>query len=153
MDPPADGGRAPGRAVARCLAWIGARLATAIAMLPGIAAAGCEGPAPDTLGPAAGRLAPCFDRANCVNTGDGYPEGISPLWLDTSTSDVFARATQVVAGMPRVRVVTVTEAYLHAEARSRVFRFVDDLAFRLFSRVDLAPPAAPPPARGGRPAS
>lgn len=106
-------------------------------MLPGIAAAGCEGPAPDTLGPAAGRLAPCFDRANCVNTGDGYPEGISPLWLDTSTPDVFARATQVVAGMPRVRVVTVTEAYLHAEARSRVFRFVDDLELLLADDGEL----------------
>lgn len=33
----------------------------------------------------------------------------------------------VVDSMPRTTVVKVDDRYLHAEARSRVFRFVDDL--------------------------
>jgi uncharacterized protein (DUF1499 family) len=137
MDPSADGDYGGGLVEARAPARTGARFTTAIAVLLGIAELGCEDRAPDTLGPAAGRLAPCFDRANCVNTGDRHPEGIVPLWLDTSTPDAFARATQVVAGMPRVRVITATANYLHAEERTRVLRFVDDLELLLVDSGEL----------------
>ncbi len=36
-----------------------------------------------------------------------------------------------MASLPRVRIVEQTPRYLHAEARSRVFGFVDDLEFEL----------------------
>jgi uncharacterized protein (DUF1499 family) len=34
---------------------------------------------------------------------------------------------RVVEAMPRTRVITQTDRYLHAEVRSKIFRFVDDL--------------------------
>ena len=33
--------------------------------------------------------------------------------------------------MPRVRIVTLTDNHLHAECRSALFRFVDDLELEL----------------------
>ena len=35
----------------------------------------------------------------------------------------------VVESLPRTRVVSVTDSYLHAEFRSRIFGFVDDVEF------------------------
>lgn len=40
-------------------------------------------------------------------------------WMD--------RIAEVVSEMPRTRIVTRGPDYLHAEATSRIFRFVDDL--------------------------
>jgi uncharacterized protein (DUF1499 family) len=37
----------------------------------------------------------------------------------------------VVEAMDRVTVVTANDSYLHVEARSAVFRFVDDVEFHL----------------------
>ena len=39
------------------------------------------------------------------------------------------RLVRLLAEMTRTRVVTVQETYIHAECRSRIFRFVDDLEF------------------------
>lgn len=115
----------------------GAPFTAAVAMLLGLVGAGCESPAPDTLGPDAGRLAPCFGRANCVNTGDRYPDGTLPFRLNTETPAVFARVTEVVRAMQRMRVVSATDSYLHAEARSRFLRFVDDLELLLAEDGEL----------------
>ena len=49
--------------------------------------------------------------------------------VDGSAADAMARLKRVLAAMPRVRVVTETETYLHAESTSLVFRFVDDVEF------------------------
>lgn len=38
---------------------------------------------------------------------------------------------EVVATLPRTTVVTKTDAYLHAESRSALFGFVDDVEFQL----------------------
>ena len=44
------------------------------------------------------------------------------------------RLEAVLASQPRTTIVTRTENYLHAEARSRLFRFVDDVEFYVDSR-------------------
>ncbi len=107
------------------------------ALLLGLFSAGCEAPAPETLGPSAGRLAPCFQRANCVNTGDRYPDGVEPLWLVADSEEAFTRLSEIVAAAPRVRIIVEAYPYLHAEARSRVFRFVDDLELLLVKDGEL----------------
>lgn len=96
-----------------------------------LTALGCGAPPPDGLGPAAEGLTPCPATPNCVHTGHRHPEGTEPVYLDLGLSGAerIAGLQAVVESMPRTTVVRRTDDYLHAEARSLVFRFVDDLEF------------------------
>jgi uncharacterized protein (DUF1499 family) len=83
---------------------------------------------PTTLGTGAGRLAPCPQSPNCVSsraTDDAHL--IEPLVVDGGQEAAVEIARHVIASMPRSRVVTVDGGYIHAEFKSRLFRFVDDL--------------------------
>ena len=97
---------------------------------------GCWGGPPDGLGPRDGTLAPCPATPNCVHTGLRHPDGTRGIFLKRAIlrSELLAQLRDIVESMPRTEVVTATEEYLHAEARSRVFRFVDDL--ELYLRPD-----------------
>ncbi len=48
--------------------------------------------------------------------------------------DMVPRLLEVVETMPRTRVISSTDIYIHAEVRSKVFRFIDDL--ELFIQPD-----------------
>jgi len=89
----------------------------------------CGGSPPETLGVRDGGLAPCPSSPNCVHTGNRHPEGTEPFLLrpEWTDRDPMPVVRAVVDSMPRTTVVRVEDRYLHAEARSRVFRFVDDL--------------------------
>jgi uncharacterized protein (DUF1499 family) len=56
---------------------------------------------------------------------------------DRPRAESWARVTATVEAMPRVTVVTATDRYLHAEARTRLFRFVDDLELLLVEDGEL----------------
>ena len=56
---------------------------------------------------------------------------VEPLLFEGGEKEAWAQLQSVVTAMPRIRVVKATEKYLHAECRSRFFRFVDDLEFKL----------------------
>ena len=90
---------------------------------------GCGAPPPDDLGPVEGSLAPCPDTPNCVHTGLRHPDGTRGMRLvgDLTRAELMSRLREVVESMPRTTVVTERDGYIHAEARSLVFRFVDDL--------------------------
>lgn len=94
-------------------------------------AAACSGTPPATLGPSEGGLAPCPSSPNCVHTGVGHPEGTEPLHLAEPWSDDPEAALDTIAGAleqsPRTEVVERGPRYLHAEATSLLFRFVDDV--------------------------
>jgi uncharacterized protein (DUF1499 family) len=90
---------------------------------------------PANLGDADGRLAPCPDTPNCVSTrAADEAHRIDPLAYDGSAEDAMARLRAVLGDLPRTRVVTATDTYMHAECRSLVFRFVDDVEFLLDGR-------------------
>lgn len=90
---------------------------------------GCDAPPPEGLGPQNGTLAPCPTTPNCVHTGLRHPDGTRGIFLNMSIpgSELMPRLREVVESMPRTTVVEQGDVYLHAEARSLVFRFVDDL--------------------------
>jgi uncharacterized protein (DUF1499 family) len=102
--------------------------------------AACSGSRPGTLGPTpSGSLPPCPETPNCVHTEE-RPEDIPPFRLteDALQADeatMWARVVAAVDSLPRTRVVEARQgdeapsgaAYLHAESRSRIFRFVDDV--------------------------
>ena len=54
---------------------------------------------------------------------------MEPLHYAGDPARAYARLREVLQGMARVRIVQSTGEYLHAEVRSAVFGFVDDLEF------------------------
>ena len=86
---------------------------------------------PDHLGASAGRFAACPKRPNCVSSqAEDKDHKIAPLVVPGTTETAHERlveAIEAVEAMPRTRVVTSGDGYLHAEFTSRLFRFVDDL--------------------------
>jgi uncharacterized protein (DUF1499 family) len=87
---------------------------------------------PTNLGVRDGRLAPCPDTPNCVCSQDEAPtHAVEPLRFRGDADAAWARLTSAVREMPRTAVLRATDDYLHAECASLVFRFVDDLEFRL----------------------
>lgn len=99
----------------------------------------CGAQAPDTLGPSDGSLAPCPGTPNCVHTGLRDPEGTEPIFLrgDVEVDEMMSRIASIVAAMPRTRIVSERDGYLHAEATSMIFRFVDDLELLLAGDGEL----------------
>ncbi|MHC4845229.1 MAG: DUF1499 domain-containing protein [Planctomycetota bacterium] len=74
--------------------------------------------------PTDGRLPDCPGSPNCVTTQAGE---LPPLPFDGPPADAMARLRAIVEAMPRATVVESDDTYLHAEFRSAVFRFVDDV--------------------------
>lgn len=87
---------------------------------------------PTNLGVVDGRLAPCPSSPNCVATQSGGPEQrMAPLPYHGSPAEAMQRLKQIVQSMPRARIITGADDYLHAEFTSALFRFVDDVEFLL----------------------
>lgn len=85
---------------------------------------------PANLGVTDGKLAPCPPTPNCVCTQAADPgHRIEPITFTGSSTKARDRLKTVLAGFPRVRIVTEMDNYLHAEFTSLLFRFVDDVEF------------------------
>lgn len=89
-------------------------------------ALGCAHPAPESKGAS---LAPCPDKPNCVSSlAPDDDHRVAPFAV--SGAKGWAAVRTAVAAMPRTTIVDERGGYLHAECRSRIFRFVDDLELR-----------------------
>ena len=100
-------------------------------------ALGCSHPAPHRDDTA---LAPCPDTPNCVSSlAPDVEHRVEPFTISGGAIG-WAALRDAVAAMPRTTIVDEREGYLHAECRSRIFRFVDDLELHQESsgsRVDV----------------
>lgn len=85
---------------------------------------------PDNLGVTDGRLAACPNSPNCVSTqATDAKHKIEPLTFDGSPEEAIERLKAAIATLPRIEIVTEEANYIHAEATSLLFRFVDDVEF------------------------
>ncbi len=107
------------------------RVFHAMLMLAGsILLVGCSGARPAALGVRDGRLAPCPSSPNCVSSqAPDDTHRIAPIPFAGAAAEAVDSLTNIVRSLPRASVVTATGTYLHAEFRSAVFRFVDDVEF------------------------
>ncbi len=80
-----------------------------------------------------GALAACPSSPNCVCSAVSVDatHAIEPFALDGNAADAIDALTTIIASMPRTRVVTASDSYLHAEFTSRILRFVDDVEFHV----------------------
>jgi uncharacterized protein (DUF1499 family) len=54
---------------------------------------------------------------------------MEPIPFTGAPEEALQKLKELVAGMPRTRILVADDNYLHAEFRSRVFGFVDDVEF------------------------
>lgn len=86
------------------------------------------------LEPVNGRLPPCPRSPNCVSSqADPRDEThyAPPLRFQGDPETAWQRLEAIVARQPRVTVRSRRPGYLHAEFRSKIFGFVDDVQFLL----------------------
>ncbi len=77
-------------------------------------------------------LAPCPTSPNCVSSeAQDDDHQISPLKFSGPAAEAWRLLKEQVAMLPRTVIVTEKPGYLHAQSKSAVFGFVDDLEFYL----------------------
>ncbi len=77
-------------------------------------------------------LKACPSSPNCVSSQAADPkQAVAPIAYTESRAEALARLKKVLEGMKRTKIVSEKDDYLHAEARSLIFRFVDDVEFYL----------------------
>lgn len=94
--------------------------------------AGCAGERPSGLGLTDGRLAPCPDSPNCVSSQaeSGYAS-MEPIPLTVPAEKAQEMLIATLQGMERMEIVRIEPGYIHAEVKSRIFGFVDDVEFAI----------------------
>ena len=92
---------------------------------------GCRQTAAGTTGLTAdGKLQPCPDKRSCVCTRDAAERHrIEPIRYDATQEEAREKLLIVIRSMERSTLAQVEQDYIHAEFRSAVFSFVDDVEF------------------------
>jgi uncharacterized protein (DUF1499 family) len=104
----------------------------AIVALVAMSLFGCAGRRPSTLGVSDERLAACPSSPNCVSSdAEDESHRVSPFELAVPAAQAWSAVREAVAGIPRTRIVADADGYLHAECRSALMGFVDDLELLL----------------------
>ena len=74
------------------------------------------------------KLPPCPESPNCVSSQASDAEHfVAPFKIIGKTEKAWAAMKQALRSQSRTVIVEETEDTLHAQATSRVFRFVDDI--------------------------
>jgi uncharacterized protein (DUF1499 family) len=80
--------------------------------------------------PGSVKLAPCPSSPNCISTQSNTPDQyMEPLPYAISAEESRSIIRSIIESMPRSKVLKESENYIHAEFRSLIFRFVDDVEF------------------------
>jgi uncharacterized protein (DUF1499 family) len=83
-------------------------------------------------------LPPCPESPNCVSSqASDASHRVEPFTFDTRPEVALQRLIQAIESEPRITLVKEEGGYLHAEARSFLFRFVDDIEFMLDANSGL----------------
>jgi uncharacterized protein (DUF1499 family) len=91
-----------------------------------------SGKRPASLGVKEGRLATCGRRLNCVSSQaapDDARRYVAPIPFKGNAAEAIAAARRAVETIRRSTVVRHEGNYLHAEFRSMLMGFVDDVEF------------------------
>jgi uncharacterized protein (DUF1499 family) len=95
-----------------------------------ISSLGCSGGIPMNLGIKNEKLAACPSSPNCVSTQAKDPtHSIKPFEFHSNIQEAKEKLKRIILSFPRTRIVEEKENYLHAEFKSLIFRFVDDVEF------------------------
>jgi len=77
-----------------------------------------------------GKLAPCPKSPNCVSTQvSDKKHVIQPFKYSLTLKEAKLKILVIIKSLKRTRIINETENYIHAEFRTRTFKFVDDVEF------------------------
>lgn len=97
-----------------------------------------QGRPPADLGVQDGKLAPCPESPNCVSTqAEGEQHAIAPLEFSVDLAAIRTAVRSAILQLPRTKIVEETDNYFHADCRSLVIRFIDDLEVWIDSEQGL----------------
>jgi uncharacterized protein (DUF1499 family) len=92
----------------------------------------CAGSRPKNLGVFDSHLAPCPASPNCVGSeAADAAHAVLPFNLAVPSQEGWEAVRLSLSERPRTTIVTQTDHYLHAECRSALFGFVDDLELHM----------------------
>lgn len=95
-------------------------------ILPGTALAS------SSLGVNNAHLSSCPASNNCVvSQGADAKHAIDPIVYHVDRNAARETLLKVLAVVPRTEVIEQTDNYIHALAKSRIFKFIDDVEFYL----------------------
>jgi len=90
----------------------------------------CSGKGPASIGVKDGKLAACPDKPNCVSSmTEDKSHFIEPFTYSGSSEQAKRLLVEIVKSLDRTKIISDSENYIHAEFRSKLFRFVDDVEF------------------------
>ncbi len=83
-------------------------------------------------------IEPCPSSPNCVSSlASDEIHQIEPLRFTGPANEAWESLEAVLRDFPRTTIVEKSDTYIHVEARSRIFRFVDDVDFVLDVRESV----------------
>ena len=89
---------------------------------------GCAGKLPSNLGVTEGLLSPCPKAPHCVSTQSEKPgQKLEPLLFSSDLRTVHDALLREIKKMKRTRILVDQPNYIHAEIRTALLRFADDL--------------------------
>lgn len=99
-----------------------------------------SGKRPANLGVTEGRLASCGRRLNCVSSqaepGDAQRH-VAPIPFKGGALEALAAARKAIEAMERATVIRHEGNYLHAEFKSKLMGYVDDVEFTYDDKAGL----------------
>lgn len=93
---------------------------------------GCSGKPAERQNSESSDFLDCQDTPNCVSSLAKNPKHrVEPFKLNKDPKISWSIVKKTVALLPRTKVVLADNSDIHAECRSMIFRFVDDLTLHL----------------------
>lgn len=90
------------------------------------------GKQPNNLGVRDGKLTPCPNTPNCVNSQSSDTEhSIEPLTCTSTPAEAMAELKKVIQSLKKTKIITENKNYLYVEFTSAIMGFVDDVEFYL----------------------
>ena len=77
------------------------------------------------------KLQPCPASPNCVSSDETGGRSIPPLAIIDGAQQAWLALVDYIEAQPRFEIRNREADYIRAEARTRLFRFVDDVEFHL----------------------
>jgi uncharacterized protein (DUF1499 family) len=95
---------------------------------------GCSGNPKERQNSESSGFLDCPDTPNCVSSLAKNPKyRVEPFKLKKDPKTSWDLVQKTVGQLPRTEVVSADNSDIHAECRSLIFRFVDDLTLHLIS--------------------
>lgn len=88
------------------------------------------GTRPDNIGLTSGKLAPCPNSPNCVNSqSQDAVHQIEAIAYNSTPEKAIENLKSIIKSLPRTKIITETTNYIYAEFSTQLMGFVDDVEF------------------------